>query len=270
MNGRLQVFSWVLLVALTCQGPAALAWGKLGHRVVGAYADQRLDPVAQAEVSRLLVGESEPTLAGVANWADEIRDGAEQRKETSPWHYVNFARDGCEYSAERFCAEGACVVGAIERFSEQLANRALSDDQRRDALKFLAHFVGDIHQPLHAGYADDRGGNRFQINYKTRGTNLHSVWDSLIISSVGLDEATIVELAAGRLSQPPALATPVDWAQASCKIVQHPDFYPPRRKIGDSYLDAKRPLAERQLARGGQRLAALLNHLVGEVEGEED
>lgn len=261
-----RVLPWLCLAVIASQAQPAHAWGKLGHRVVGAYADQRLNPAARAEVLRLLAGEDEPTLAGVANWADEIRDGPQARKETSRWHYVNFARDGCDYSAGRFCKGGACVVGAIERFSAELADPARSDAERRDALKFLAHFVGDIHQPLHAGYADDRGGNSFQINYKTKGSNLHSVWDSLIIGSVGLDEATIVDLAAGRLTSVPPLADPVTWAQASCRIVQHPDFYPPRNKIGDSYLDAKRPLAERQLARGGERLAGLINKLLGPAE----
>ncbi len=262
MSRVFRAVPWLCLAAVISYAPTAFAWGKLGHRVVGAYADQRLSPEAQAEVSRLLANEAEPTLAGVANWADEIRDGPQARKETSPWHYVNFDRSGCDYSAERFCKGGNCVVGAIQRFSAELADLNRSDAERRDALKYLAHFVGDIHQPLHAGYADDRGGNRFQINYKTKGSNLHSVWDSLIIGSVGLDEGTIVELAAGRLTQIPPLGNPIDWAQASCRIVQHPDFYPPRNKIGDSYLDAKRPLAERQLARGGERLAALLNRLL--------
>lgn len=258
---RKEIVLVVLLYGLAVAGPAS-AFGRLGHEIVGAYAQQRLNPVAAAEVARLLAGEADPSLAGVSAWADEIRDGPEQRRDTAPWHWINFPQGQCRYDAAKLCADGNCLPEVIKRFAAELADRSLADARRAEALKFLTHFVGDAHQPLHAGFAEDRGGNRFQVNYIGKGWNLHAVWDTLILTSAGLDAQSMVDLAAGRLSAPPVQGDAVLWVEESCRIVQHPDFYPPRRKIGDSYLDAKRPLAERQLAKAGERLAGLLNRLL--------
>lgn len=250
-------------IALLFAEPGA-AWGRLGHQIVGDYAEQRLSAEARAEVERLLADEPRPGLGGVASWADEIRDGPQQRRETAPWHWVNFPRGQCRYDREQLCADGNCLPEVINRFAQELGDRSLADAQRAEALKFLVHFVGDAHQPLHAGFAEDRGGNRFQVNYIGKGWNLHALWDSLILTSAGLDAQTMVELAAGRLSTAPAQRDAAAWVEESCRIVQHPDFYPPRRKIGSSYLDAKRPIAERQLAKAGERLAVMLNGILGD------
>ena len=256
--------SLYLLMVLLMHAQCAWAWGALGHRVVGEYAQQRLNPAAQEAVAELLAGEADPTLAGVANWADEIRDGPAQRRNTAPWHWVNFPRGSCAYERAKLCPDGVCLPEIIKRFEAELVDPELGLAQRREALKFLVHFVGDAHQPLHAGYADDRGGNRFQLNYRGDGTNLHSVWDSLILNRSGLDVETLVDLSGARLRNPPAQGDAVRWVEESCKLVGHPDFYPPRRKIADSYLDAKRPWVERRLAMAGERLATLLNQLLGD------
>jgi hypothetical protein len=161
------------------------------------------------------------------------------------------------------------VVAAIERFSKQLGDTWLPLAVRRDALKFVVHFVGDVHQPLHAGFAADRGGNDFQISIQREGWNLHSVWDSLIIDSLKLewqDYAARIE----QMPFAPEVAAQVStnrapaWAEESCKIVQRGDFYPPRHKITGRYLNAKRALADQQLKLAGERLAALLNQVLGE------
>ncbi len=254
------------MIALLIAEPVA-AWGRLGHQIVGDYAEQRLTDPAKREVRRLLADEPNPSLGGVASWADEIRDGPQQRRETAPWHWVNFPKGQCRYERERLCSDGNCLPEIINRFAAELGDRSLPDAQRTEALKFLVHFVGDAHQPLHAGFAEDRGGNRFQVNYIGKGWNLHALWDTLILTSVGLDAKTMVELAQGRLSSPPPQGDAAMWVEESCRIVQDRDFYPPRRKIGDSYLDAKRPIAERQLAKAGERLAVMLNHILGSTAG---
>ena len=140
---------------------------------------------------------------------------------------------------------------------------------RRDALKFVVHFVGDVHQPLHAGFAVDRGGNDFQISVMREGWNLHSVWDSLIIDSKKLewpayaarvDQIALAPESGAQVSnlRPPA------WAEESCRIVQNGDFYPPRHKITGKYLESKRPQVDQRLKMAGERLAALLNKVLGE------
>src|SRR5690606_16242074 len=183
----------MLLAALLIAAPAQ-AWSQLGHRIVGDLAELQLHEAARAEVQRLLAGEGEPTLGGVAAWADALRHEAPDRFRTSSrWHYINARGGGCDFVASRDCAQGGCIVTAIEAQRRILADRGQTLAARRDALKFLVHFVGDIHQPLHAGPREDSGGNGFQVSLRrerasaggdTRGsaratgTNLHTVWDS--------------------------------------------------------------------------------------------
>jgi hypothetical protein len=250
----------------------AQAWGPAGHRIVGVLAEKQLTPGAQAEVKRLLAGEPEPSLAGVSNWADELRGSdPEQAKKTGRWHYVNFPHDDCVYTPARDCPNGDCVIGAINRNFMALADRKRSDAERRDALKFLVHFVGDIHQPLHAGYADDRGGNNFQINYQGKGTNLHSVWDSLIVESRGLDATAYAE---AMFEPVPTTVDPTQrfdrsasrWAVESCRSVQEGGLYPPTPTIETDYLLAQRPLAEQRLRQSGVRLADMINRALAPAQ----
>jgi nuclease S1 len=264
----------------------ALAWGKLGHEITGNLAQRQLNAKAQAEVSRLLASEPVPTLAGVSYWADNLRESdPELGKKTGRWHYVNFPREGeCEFVPARDCADGNCVIGAINKNFTILSDKTRSDKERAEALKFLVHFVGDVHQPMHAGYADDRGGNNFQINYKgklwkaipnpdpnayqPRGWNLHSVWDSMIIESKTRDAKKYAD-ALWKQSPLPFDATnrsdrpAVDWALESCKIIRSEKIYPAKNTIGDEYLNQHRPLTERRLRETGARLASMINFALG-------
>jgi hypothetical protein len=246
------------------------AWGRSGHRIVGELAEARLDPKAKAAVAELLAGEPEPTLAGVSVWADQVREEAPEYRWTVPLHWVNFEAGTCSYQAPVNCRDDLCVVAAIERYSKQLGDTWLPLAARRDALKFVVHFVGDVHQPLHAGFAADRGGNDFQISIMREGWNLHSVWDSLIVDSLKLEWQDY----AARVDQLPwsaqskvnvANPQPPVWAEESCEIVQNGDFYPPKHKITGKYLDAKRPQADERLKLAGERLAALLNRVLGDA-----
>lgn len=260
-----------MLLGLMLAGAAAkaYAWGRDGHRIVGELAQAKLNARASAAVAELLQGEPDPTLAGVSIWADEVRDSVPEYRWTVPLHWVNFTPGDCHYDGDRLCSEGLCVVAAIQRFSQELVDPELPRERRRDALKFIVHFVGDVHQPLHAGFAADRGGNDFQISIRREGWNLHSVWDSLLIESLKLDwrqyRARVAAKPLWRVSrsQLPA-ASPGTWAEESCRIVQADDFYPPKHKISSRYLHAKRPLADQRLKLAGARLAALLNRLLGE------
>jgi len=253
-----------LLVLSLLPAPAA-AWGRLGHRLVASLAWDGMTPAARAAALQLLEGEPEPTLAGIANWADDLRENdPDLGKRTSKWHYVNIAEDGCVYEQQRHCRNGDCVVEAIRAQTAILADTKRPKAERLQALKFVVHFVGDVHQPLHAGYGHDKGGNDFQINLNDRGSNLHSLWDSGMLKDTGLDEPAYLQ----RLrAMPAATPTPgkplppqsVAWAEASCAIVRRPGFYPARAKIGPDYLQAWRPVAETQLRLAGAELATTLN-----------
>lgn len=258
-----------LLALLMAMPVAALAWGKPAHRLVAGLAEARLRPAARSEALRLLAGEGATSLADISDWADEIRkDGGSRARSTRRWHFVNFGAGNCEYAPARDCPNGDCVVAAINREFERLADRRQLDAERAEALKFLVHLVADVHQPLHASPIDDKGGQDFQVGWHGKGRNLHSVWDALIVDRAmqvqALDEAAYLRQLQ---AQPPLPPDPtrrsdqpaVDWAQESCRVVRDEGIYPPAHVIGDDYLDAQRARAEGRLRLAGARLADMLN-----------
>lgn len=259
--GMTRSFFAAFLIAL-CAALAspAHAWGPVGHRLVARLAESELSPKARAEVARLLQGEADPTLAGVANWADDLRgNDPGLGRRSSPWHYVNLAEDGCRYDAERDCRRGDCVVEAIRRQRAILADRAQPAAARAQALKFIVHFVGDIHQPLHAGHAHDRGGNDVQVNLDGKGSNLHRLWDSELLATAKLPEPEFLRRLRGLPSPADTGTEPARWAEASCRVVLREGFMPPRAKIGQDYVLRWRPVAEDRLRLAGHALATLLN-----------
>jgi nuclease S1 len=254
----------LLLLAAILFAQPVLAWGEFGHRLVGELAERQLSPAARAEVAALLADEPEPTLAGVSAWADRVREARlEDYEHTRSWHYVNFPSLDCEYVPARDCPDGNCVIGAITSQERLLGDRSQPGRLRREALKFLVHFVGDVHQPLHAGLASDRGGTRFQVNVDGQGTNLHGVWDAVILRGgpKGVS-AYVAHLERGLVQVDTAtVAAPVPaagWALESCQLLRDGGIYPERRRIGTDYLDRFRPLAERRLQQAARRLAELI------------
>lgn len=255
-----------------------LAWTQLGHQLVGELAASRLTPSARAQVAVLLAGEASPTLGGIASWADGLRDGDGQRfKATSGWHYIDSKDGSCAFSPPRDCPDGNCVVAAIEAQRKVLADRSQPLAARRDALKFLVHFVGDVHQPLHATNRRDSGGNQFQVSLRTdiepqfyargsyangvMGTNLHAVWDYYILASARLTPRRYLARLQPRLPvvDAGAIGTPLSWARESCELIDALRIYPPKHAMDHAYLTQMRPLAERRIELAAVRLAALLN-----------
>jgi len=256
-----------LLLLLIAQ--PVLAWGEFGHRLVAELAARQLSPEVQAQVDALLKDEAEPTLAGVASWADRVREAdLEAYRHTRTWHYVNFPSLDCDYVPARDCPGGNCNAGAITRQATVLADRSQLRTVRIEALKFLVHLVGDVHQPLHAGLASDRGGNDFQVNVEGIGTNLHGVWDSLILRGgpMGVSayvahlEPGLEDQATGTVAAPTAA---VGWALESCRLLRSEHIYPKRHSIRRDYLDHHRPLVEQRLRLAGKRLAEVLESALG-------
>jgi hypothetical protein len=254
-----------LLVSLAVM-PVAQAWGPLGHSVVAELAQRHLSPAAEAEVERLLAPEHTRSLADIASWPDEIRNDPKQQtlwNDTRGLHYINFRDRSCLYVPPRDCPDGKCVVTALPHYVAILSDRSQSDAARLQALKFIVHFTGDIHQPLHAGYRDDKGGNDYQVQFEGKGMNLHRVWDSGLLSTRGLDwHAYAQRLDAEGVAPLPAPITPLDnpyaqWAEESCRITR--DIYPSGHKLDQSYIDAELPVADQQLREAGRRLAEVLD-----------
>lgn len=243
------------------------AFGPDGHRIVAELAERALTPAAQAQVRHLLADEAESGLAAVSNWADEVR-GEPDWRWTGPWHYVNFPRDGnCRYVPARDCRDGRCIVAAIEAQARLLGDSSRPDAERAQALRFVVHLVGDIHQPLHAGYGDDRGGNTFQIFYAGRGSNLHALWDGGILRSARRDWRDYTDLLQSRRTDADVRWTrrsPQRWAEESCRVIASADIYPTRPgRLPAGYVERQLPVVERQLRIAGARLAALLNAELG-------
>jgi hypothetical protein len=242
----------------------AFAWGPEGHEIVALLALRELTPAARAEVAHLLG--SPAMLAHDSSWADEIRD---QRPATAPWHYVNIPLQAGGYDAGRDCPRRDCVVAQIAIDLDALGDSKLDDGARRIALRFLIHFVADVHQPLHAGDNDDKGGNDVRVMLGRKRSNLHRIWDSDVVEALGFDSDKI----AGDLersitpAQRKAWAggTPAQWANEAHTIVRS-QIYPALTGRYEPHLPRDYPQRETgitraQLAKAGVRLAWLLNRI---------
>ncbi len=263
----LPVLSAVVFALLAAPLPS-LAWGLAGHQIVAELAERQLTPQARAALERVLAVEPGASLVSIANWADDNRVPT-----TAAWHYVNFPRDGaCDYDAAQMCPGGACVVGAIERYAAVLASARAPDQARFEALRYLVHFVADVHQPLHGGFADDRGGNRYQLQAFGRGTNLHALWDVGLIEHWPGGLGALLDAAAPHAAvrsrtgaavatarNGPAAPDAADWAEASCRIASSNGFYPDERKLDDDYPRRWAATLAQQLGAAARRLADLLN-----------
>lgn len=239
---------------------AAMRWGPMGHRIVARVAATRLSPEAAHEVSRLLDG---GTLASVANWADSFRV---THPETGPWHYVDIPTWESSYNAERDCKDRKCVIEALTDQIAILGDKRRSKDDRAQALKFVVHFMGDMHQPLHAGERADKGGNDVKLTFNGNASNLHSVWDSGLLNATGESEDALVATITARLAtrgdlREMASGSITDWAVESHDYARDVvyRFLPPSLVLDSSYLREVRPVLEDRLLRGGVRLAAVLN-----------
>jgi hypothetical protein len=257
----------VLLLACFLLVPDAHAWGPEGHRIVAELAQRHLSPAAEAQVERLLAPEHTRRLADIANWADDIQDDPSQQalwKATRSLHYINFGDRDCAYQPPRDCRGGRCVVEGLAHYVAVLGDRNQGEDARREALMFVVHLVGDMHQPLHAGYRPDKGGNTYQVQFRGEGGNLHRVWDSGMLRTRRLDWQDYAQRldARGRVALTPVTDAPfAAWAEESCRLTR--DIYPDGHTVGAAYVEAELPLAEQRLRQAGQRLAELLNRTLG-------
>lgn len=242
----------------------AFAWGSDGHRIVAEIAERYLEPATARQVRELLAIENVSSLADVANWADQIRS---QRRETAPWHFVDIPISAPAYKASRDCPRHECVVAKIEDFEAVLQDNGAPVQERLEALKFLVHFVGDVHQPLHAADNADHGGNDIHVEYLGRQTNLHAVWDAGILFPVvqGDDRAYALRLARTITTEDLAdwrKGTVVDWANESHGIAVRMIYGDLPHQAGPlpaSYEAGALPVVDRQLKRAGVRLAEELN-----------
>ncbi|ESQ28443.1 hypothetical protein EUTSA_v10018954mg [Eutrema salsugineum] len=277
------ITAWFLYAA-----PKIHGWGIEGHTIVCKIAQARLDETAAKAVKELLPESAEGDLSSLCDWADRVKF---RYHWSSPLHYIN-TPDACSYQYNRDCKDedgvkGRCVAGAIYNYTTQLLtyNTAASSQSQynlTEALLFLSHFMGDIHQPLHVGFASDKGGNTIEVHWYRRKANLHHIWDSNIIETAeedlynseveGMvdainrnittewaDQVQRWEICTKKTACPDIYAS--EGIQAACdwayKGVTEGDT------LEDEYFYSRLPIVYQRLAQGGVRLAATLNRIFG-------
>ncbi len=262
---------FALLLSLSGLLPA-MVWGGEGHRIVCEIAWQRLSPAARTMIATIRAADPDSTASFVESclWADRVR-GTTHRY-TSSYHYINIPAGVAGVEPTRDCGdqEKRCAPWAIRNYAEVLADPRSSPIYRAEALKFLAHFVGDLHQPLHAGRPEDLGGNHVKVDFFGRRTqagdslNLHTIWDSSILdwahliwpdSALALNaeitpkEATVWEA-----------GTVLDWTNESYRASEEVVYrLPAGNRVDQAYAARAIVLARNALKRAGVRLAGLLN-----------
>ncbi len=259
---------------LTFSTPA-FAWGRQGHRLVALIAEQHLTPVALQNVRALLGTE---TLGDVSSWADTYRP---METQTAGWHYVNIPADADTYNRDRDCpvqpgvTRGSandvwrdCVVDRILFFETRVADPHLDPPDRAIALKYLVHFIGDLHQPMHT-YGPFEGGNG--ITTVTFGAtacgrypcSLHSAWDSGLIQHRGLSTSaydSVLEKEISTTHEVAGMDDPVAWAAESNAAVAAA-LLPVGGAVDEAYYAREIPVVDHLLELAGLRLAAVLNRL---------
>ncbi|MBS1525332.1 MAG: S1/P1 nuclease [Bacteroidetes bacterium] len=232
------------------------SWGHTGHNVIGRIAANHLTDQAKAGVAALLGHES---LADVASWADNNRD-----RSTAPWHFIN-VETGLSYNDfEQQVNSHVNVYTALLKEENILADEKASRFDRVNALKYIVHFVGDIHQPMHVSRAEDKGGNTIQVQFDGQGTNLHSLWDTKLLEHAGLSEAQLaqnMDKATPEQIKKWQSDTPMLWAWESYQISSqlYAEIAQNGNNLSDDYYKAHIPVVENRIEKAGIRLAGVLN-----------
>jgi hypothetical protein len=242
-------------------------WGRDGHRIIATVAEDHLNETTKVMIQSL-IGNNH--LYSVASWADDIR---KERRDTAPWHYVNIPF-GSRYDASRDCPPPrSCVVEKIGYFVRVLMDNKASREQRAEALKWVVHLVGDIHQPLHAA-KEAEGGNGVHVRFLGDDRcgpyecNLHGVWDTSMIMHAGLKPDDYAERLE-KLIKSDHLAgqdvgTPEEWANELVRLAQAA-WVQDGASLDESYYQREIKVVDTQMALAGLRLANLLNETIGKM-----
>lgn len=244
---------------------------------------------AAAAVKDLLSSYAGNNLSSLCSWADDVKF---RYPWSSPLHYIDTPDGLCTYSYDRDCKDedgvkGRCVAGAINNYTSQLLTYGRSSSPEYNltqALLFLSHFIGDIHQPLHVGFTSDKGGNTIDVHWYTRKTVLHHVWDANIIQTAednfyGDSVAGYIDTLKKNITQGEWSEQVSSWEECGKNQTACPDIYASESitaacdwaykgveedsTLEDPYFSSRLPIVNLRLAQGGVRLAATLNRIFG-------
>lgn len=251
---------FAIIFAIYFQGNAIeYDWGQTGHRTIGAVAEQYLKGKTKRKLAELLNGQS---LAFVSTFGDDIKSDKRYDKFYT-WHYVNMPLDVTYEDSEK--NPNGDMVSGIETCKKIILDENASKDEKIFYLKLLVHLIGDLHQPMHVGRKEDKGGNTIQVRWFNNGSNLHAVWDSKMINHYGM---TYSELAntTDKISKNQVKSlqkgTISDWVnetqQHAIKVYDSAEV---GEKLRYTYMYNNFGLVRSQLQKGGIRLAKVLNDL---------
>ncbi len=255
------IIVWLFVVScMLSVSQSAWAWGKIGHRVTGEMATQYLSPKAQAAIAELYPNH---TLAEISALADFNRSNPAEfwQKESTAYHYVTVP-DGKTY-AQVGAPEKGDAYTALMMFSNHVINTRLSAAERQTALHFIVHIIGDLHQPLHVGNGNDRGGNDVRLEFFWERSNLHRIWDSGIIEQQKLSYTEYTDWLSRKMTATTVAgwmeSDPMVWIKESYDIRQ--GIYTTNEKENYRYVYQHLDTVNQRLAQGGVRIAAYLNEL---------
>lgn len=253
-----------IIILFTSMSLTGYCWGLLGHRIIGQVAESYLTPKAKAAVLKILGAES---MAMASNWPDFIKSDTAYNY-LSPWHYVNI-KQGLKWEEVRTFLESDTNVNAYNRIkflAKELKSNNLSVETKKMYLRILIHLVGDIHQPLHVGRPEDRGGNSIKVLWFSTPYNLHQVWDNVLINFQQLsytEYAAAVNNGGAKKIKAWQNESIAQWFYQSYKIAEviYGDIKEPDQKLDYQYNFKYLSVVDEQLLKGGVRLAGLLNNI---------
>jgi hypothetical protein len=240
---------------------AALAWGPVGHSAIAILAVDQLSADVRGELEKIVGPLDAHALEEACNWPDAVLE-TKVWSWSAPLHYVNIPRGNFVYQQSRDCPARQCATEAIKEYADQLADRQLGIEKRRQAFAWLCHVTGDLHQPLHAGFADDRGGNNFEVRFDDRQINLHGFWDYELIKKNAGSSQHLVRI----LNLPEPIETGSDWSINSVDDwtdesheLTKTVVYPGTIILDEAYQQQSWVIAQKQMILAASRLALIIN-----------
>jgi len=266
----------------------AISWGSIGHALVARLGQSQLTSSANSWVKQYLPSASSGDLGTIASWPDSILYpnsnplGYREWQWSRELHYINIPDWNCSYIPSRDCKNDRCIEGALKNYSHRLIDNQCDYIDQQEALFFLVHFLGDVHQPLHSGFRNDIGGNIVKGYFLngTNQTNLHSIWDEQIInyrlqryfqsdvqlyfnylSTLMLSQSILINETATDYQR---------WINESIFYVCNEVYFDDNHEkmnvsknftLGEEYFSRTWPIVDQRLARAGLRLSILLNQL---------